>query len=225
MQNVPAADSVESDADAWRLPLRPPGSPMRWWSFAAALLLLGSMALILFTARRSARAEGRADLLARILLEQAQPLAPIDWTSEWQRMHLEARLFAAASAERVPVSELVDLPADDAPGFRFANKHYAITVRPSPRRDADLPDDVGDLPLESLAWPRELVGPAKSVFFHPEDADRAYSRNLHSDYNDGSPQSRPQPGWLHRRQDAGRRAWDYRAWDDERFLVPSRADA
>ena len=123
MQNLPAAQDDEADAEDWRLPQRPPGSPMRWWSLAAGALLVGSMGLILFTARRSARAEGRADLLAKALLEAAQPMAPIDWTSEWQRMHLEACFFATAVAQRVPVTELTERPVDDAPGFCFENKH------------------------------------------------------------------------------------------------------
>lgn len=224
MQNLPAADTDGVDAEDWRLPAQPPGSPMRWWATGAGALLFLSMALILYTARRSARAEGRADVLARILLEQATRLTPIDWNSEWQRAHLEARLFAAAAAERASVTELVERAQDDSPGFCFENKHYAFVVRPSPRLETDLPEDVGDLALECLAWPRAVVGPAKSVFFHPEDADRAYSRNLHSDYSDDSAAARPKPGFLHRRQDAARRSWNYRAWDDERFLVPVRND-
>ncbi len=198
---------------------------MRWWSFMAAALLIGSMGLILFTARRSARAESRADRLAGALLTAAQPMLPIDWTSEWQRMHLEARFFAGALANQVPVTELAEGPIHDTPGFCFENKHYAIALRPSPRLEPDLQTEAGDLAVESLAWPRATVGPAKSVFFHPEDADRAYSRNLHADYNDESPGSRPKPGWLHRRQDSKIRVFDYRAWDDERFLVPQRADS
>lgn len=197
---------------------------MRWWALFATAVLLGSMALILFTARRSARAESRADQFARILLAEAQRMTPFDWNSEWQRMHLEALVVAAATAERVPVTEFGERPMEDTPGFCFVNKHYAFAVRPSPRRETDLPEDQGDVALESIAWPRAVVGPAKSVFFHPEDADRAYSRNLHSDYSDDVPTARPQPGWLHRRVDAKVRTWDYRAWDDERYIVPSRSD-
>ena len=96
-------------------------------------------------------------------------------------------------------------------------------LRPSPHVEVDVAEDEGDLPLEAVAFPREAVGPAKSIFFHPEDADRAYSRNLQSDYTDDAADRRPPPGMFHRRPDGKRRAWDYRAFDDERFLVPSRS--
>jgi hypothetical protein len=195
---------------------------MTLWVLLGLLALGGTFALILMTARRSARAESRGDDLAGLLLHEAQGIVPIDWTSSWQREHLTSRWFAAAWSQGVSVSELESSDTDTA-GFAFLNKHYAIAVRPSPRLEADVPTEDGDLPIEAVAWPRAEVGPAKSVFFHPEDADRAYSRNLQSDYCFDLAAQRPRPGVFHRKPESKQRAWDYRAFDDERFLVPSRS--
>ncbi len=223
MANVPAAATVEETNEEPTLPQRPPRSPMTWWVLCGLFALGGTLGLILMTARRSARAESRGDELARLLLQEASTMAPLDWTSEWQRAHLEARLVAAAVSSGLLLNEFGERAADDSPGFGFTNKHYAVVLRPSPRLELDVPEDEGDLPLEAVAFPRESVGPAKSIFFHPEDADRAYSRNLQSDYTDDAAERRPPPGTFHRRPDGKRRAWDYRAFDDERFLVPSRS--
>ena len=195
---------------------------MTLWVLLGLLGLGGTFALILMTARRSARAESRGDDLAGVLLQEAQSIVPIDWTSAWQREHLTSRWIAAALSQGVSVSEL-ESSDDDAAGFAFLNKHYAIAVRPSPRLEADVLIEDGDLPIEAIAWPRAEVGPAKSVFFHPEDADRAYSRNLQSDYCFDLAAQRPRPGVFHRKPESKQRAWDYRAFDDERFLVPSRS--
>ena len=223
MANVPAAATADDTTEEATLPQRPPRSPMTYWVALGLFALGATSGLILMTARRSARAEARGDELARLLLQEAGPMAPIDWTSEWQRAHLEARLVASALSSGLLLNEFAERTADDTPGISFTNKHYAIVLRPSPHVEVDVAEDEGDLPLEAVAFPREAVGPAKSIFFHPEDADRAYSRNLQSDYTDDAADRRPPPGMFHRRPDGKRRAWDYRAFDDERFLVPSRS--
>jgi hypothetical protein len=72
---------------------------------------------------------------------------------------------------------------------------------------------------ECLAWPLSEVGPGHGVFFHPDDAPRAYTRNLTAGYW-GLGTHRPLPGQCHRlvgEVSSGRGY--YRSAGDERWIL------
>lgn len=204
------------------LPAAPPTSPLLLWVSLGLALLVGSFAWIASTATRSTRAEERGDRIAAIVLQEARTLGHLDFDSTWQHELLFARIHCAAVARGLFVADLELRPARNSPSFGFLNKHYCIEVRPSPR--AQPLDDESDLEsaFEVLAWPRARTGPAKSVFFHPDDADAAYSRNLQSGFVDENPNSAPVPGRAHRRNDGRLGVFDYRGFDDERWLLEQR---
>lgn len=217
---------VAGDSSAYSAPtlrLRNPTSPASWFTLLGALLLGGMFWLTIAAARRTARAEERGDQLAALLLQEALAIAPIDWASATQREHLFARLLAAATARGVFHADL-ECDRDAAPTeFRVHNKHYRIVLRPSPRHSsgATTPIAADDDPLEAMAWPLSSLGPAHVVFFHPADAESAFSRNLQYAYADDTAEQ-PVPGRAHRRSEPVRRLWDYRGWDDERWLLHDR---
>ena len=67
------------------------------------------------------------------------------------------------------------------------------------------------------AWPLSSVGPGHCAFFYPENAERAYTRNLRSEY--AGLDRRPAPGRSHRRPGATSRRFDtYTSDDDERWI-------
>ena len=204
------------------LPARLPTSPLTWYVLLGLTLLVGTFTLIFYTAGRSARAETRGDQLAALLLHEARQIAPIDWDATWQRELLSARLIAAAISSAVFVEDLELREGHEDASIAFFNKHYCIEVRPSPRTEPDTEPDDADPALEVVAWPRSTVGPATSVFFHPEDAESAYSRNLQAGYVDNQVDKHPAPGFPHRRNDGHLGAWDYRGYDDERWLLRER---
>ncbi|MGE3174099.1 MAG: hypothetical protein AB7O97_15840 [Planctomycetota bacterium] len=211
----------QSAAPAKALSPRPPTSPLTWWVLLVLALLGATFWLIVAGARRSARTEDRGFGLAAVLLREGQAIAPIDWDSEWVRQHLLARVVAAATAADVFANDLELLPQREPHAITLVNKHYCIELRASAPADPEAPVD-GAPPLESMAWPREAVSPAHTVFFYPEDAPAAYSRNLQSAYHDRDSRARPGPGEGHRRDDGSQRIWDYRGIDGERWLLLDR---
>jgi hypothetical protein len=220
-RRVPAPAHVRAEAAPLRL--RTPASPALWYALLATMLLLLTLYLVVAGARRTARAEERGDLLAELLLQEGTAMQPFDFDAEWQRQHLFARLLAAGSAHGLFTPDLELLPRRGPFEFGVVNKHYCAVLRPSPRRDDDgaVPID-GTEPLEALAWPRNATSPGHVVFFYPADAEPAYSRNLQYAYADDDPDRRPAPGRTHRRDEVARRAWDYRGFDDERWLLRDR---
>jgi hypothetical protein len=115
-----------------RVVLRTRKSPAFWYC-ALGLLALGATFLIpAVTARRTARAESRGDVLAELLLREASamPFLPLD--ADWAQALVLARLGAAASAHGVYVADLELLPrAPAAPAITMHNKHYVLQLRRS----------------------------------------------------------------------------------------------
>ncbi len=218
--------SAAPPADHAPLVLRNPTSPATWFLLAGLGLLVATIYLTVRTAQRTARTEERGDRLAELLLDVGQAIAPIDWQSGWQRQHLLARLLTTALARDVFVQDLELDPARSQDEFVCRNKHYTIVLRPSPHTDSHTTTaagtGVGDDALEAMAWPNETSSPGHAVFFYPGDAEAAYSRNLQYAYADRDVEARPLPGRAHRRDDATRRLWDYRGFDDERWLLRDR---
>ena len=74
--------------------------------------------------------------------------------------------------------------------------------------------------VEVIAWPLSTVGPGHCVFFYPEGASRAYSRNLRRSYAGLGDGERPAPGAAHRRPGLGSvKRTTYPGNDDERWIV------
>lgn len=217
-----SATDSELDSEA-PLRLRNPTSPAFWLFLLGLAALAVTLYLVVAGARRTARTEERGDRLADTLMTAGVAMMPIDWTSPWQRAHLEARLLMLGASSGIFLDDVEVDPPSVAREFRLHNKHYAVVLRPSPRTEPppDVASDAID-PIESLAWPRDSLGPGHAVFFYPGDAEPAYTRNLLHGYADDHETRRPVAGFSHRRNDPHRRPWDYRGLDDERWLLIDR---
>jgi hypothetical protein len=198
--------------------------PRRWRAIDPAnlyvavglLLLLGSLWVPWLTAQRTARVERRADELAELLLEVAEPFAPP--VEPQLREYLLARLQKLATCRGVLVGDLeeVDPPSPGA-SWTLQNKHYLFSLQPSPPEPNLLVGRDTVPAFEVVAWPREQIGPGHCAFFHPAGAPRAFTRNLAADYH-GLGQA-PKPGASHRLARSSDHPAAYRGADDERWLV------
>ena len=193
-------------------------NPAAWFTLIGLLLLAVSIWVPFQTAARTARTEQRADQIATLLLEVVR-----DFGGELDAATVEimlARFHRLARRDGVYVTdlELVEPPLPDTV-LLLQNKHYAFQVAVSPP-DPRATVGAGALPaLEVVAWPLTAVGPGHSVFFHPDNAPRAYTRNLAAGYA-GLLQRRPTPGKGHRRStQTMETAGSYRGFDDERWIL------
>ena len=171
--------------------------PATWYLLAGVVLIGATLWLPWYTAARTARVELRADRIAELLLTATRGL-PAPPTADDLESVL-ARFFALANADGVFLADLERVAAP-APEVLLAlqNKHYAIQLALAP---ADPTATVGrdTVPaLEVLAWPLGIAGPGHSVYYHAQDAPRAYTRNLGSGFH-GWQERRPLPGAGQRR--------------------------
>lgn len=223
----PAAAAADGKPGAGASARRRASNPAYWYCVLGALVLAATFWIPLVTAQRTARVEERGDRLAELLLAEGAAAAPLDWDDPAVRAFLHARLLLAGAATGIYVADLEVVEPQPAPeAFTLRNKHYVIQLRPAPpagegSREGSGRDDGRRAPLEALAWPLAAAGPGHAVFFHPEDAERAYTRNLQAGYHGLDPADWPGRGRAHRRADA-RRSWDYRDFDDERWLLHDR---
>jgi hypothetical protein len=214
----------EHSADMPTEPVRRPISPATWY----ALLLLAVLGLSVWapigSASRTARAESRGEQLARIVLEEASLLMPTDLRDPLLPPLLLGRTIAAALRDGVFVEDLEVVENRNLEGVTLANKHYFVQLRWSASADERVnhPHAGREPALEVLAWPLDPAGPAHAVFFYPEDAEPAYTRNLSAGYVGADPQHWPKPAQAHRRNDGGNQIWHYRGFDDERWLLVDR---
>jgi hypothetical protein len=197
-------------------------NPAYYYGLLGAAVLLLTFWLPVASAGRTARVEERADVLASLLLEAAVCMHTCDFADPATGDYLFGQMQLLGRGQ-VFLEDLEPLRDEWVDAFTFANKHYVVQVRPAPRAEVELTsaasEDLGSWPLEVLAWPRSDAGPGHAVFFYPEDAPAAFTRNLQFGYyGDASDQRRPPPGLSHRRPDAKRR-WDYRDFADNRWLV------
>lgn len=193
-------------------------NPAGWYCWLGFGLLLASVGTPLLTAERTARVEGRAEQIVGLLREAtrgfAAPLRADDVPIVLARFH------ALASRDAVLIGDLEQLdPALPHTLLSLRNKHYLFHLAESPL-DARAVASAGSQPAyEALAWPVEAVGPGHSVYFHPDDAPRAFSRNLSSGYF-GTGARRPGPGQCHRRASTvAEESRLYRSANDERWIV------
>jgi len=188
------------------------------WYLALGFLMLGTSIWVPFaTASRTTRVEGRADAIAMTLLE-----ATVQWPVALTDADLDvvmARFHALAERDRIHVADLEVLePAWPDTLLSLRNKHYLFHLAVSPLTpDADS-SRVAAPSYEVMAWPRRGSGPAHSVFFHPDNALPAYTRNLAKGY-EGDGSARPIPGCAQRRQAIWEWTKSYRGQDDERWIV------
>jgi hypothetical protein len=201
---------------------------MRAPNLANTLFIVGLLLLVLtflvpsWAARRVARVETRAVVVARALLEAALVRHEVDLDDD-ERLadELTDPLRAACRALRQLDSDLptrVRHAGLDLPGPVFGNRHYLflLTREPPPTRPPPGYDPEARRPLEVYAWPRTLLPPGRSTFFVPEVGRAAFTRNLSIGYKGldkfppagvGRPRDPVRPG-----------ARSYRARDDERWI-------
>lgn len=194
---------------------RNPGS---WYLLGGLSLVALSLWMPWWTAARTARIELRADQLARLLLRAAAQPIPPALADEVD--HVFARFLASAIAEGLVVGDL-ERHEPDTEGvlLLLTNKHYALQLAVSPPEATEVVGRDTVPALEVVAWPLRANGPAHSVYFHPENAPAAYTRNLsNSTVELGN--KRPQPGACHRRRTG---LFDspssYRSANDDRWIV------
>lgn len=195
------------------------------WANPAAYYVFGGLLLLAFTlwapwlsASRTARVERRADAIAEALLEASHGFTPpYDAT---QTAAIAGRCFAHAASrgEYVKDLELVT-PAGEDVWLCLQNRHYVFQLTSSPPAVDQRPGKNTAPAVEVTAWPRDGIGPGHCVFFYPENATRAYTRNLRAAYA-GLEENPPSPAAAHRRPGLGsRRLTPYPGRDNERWLI------
>ena len=197
-------------------------NPAFWYVAAGFGLLAFSLWIPWLSASRTTRVEQRADNLAEALLHAARGFEPSD-DGQLDEARIQAVLarfyqFADSRGLRLNHIERVE-PTPEGALLCLRNKHYAIQLTVSPP-DATQRPGLHTVPaLEVTAWPLRQVGPGHCAFFYPENAERAYTRNLRKGYA-GLEDGRPLPGHCHRRPGLGsRRPSQYASGDDERWIL------
>ena len=192
------------------------------WNPAALYTLLGlgllafSVALPWLSAARTARVEQRAARLADLLADAAaEHEGALDATAaDW----IHARLLRLAAVVEAHTSDLERVePVPEGVVLWLRNKHYALQLAISPTAPNQPRGTASRPAFEVLAWPLRTTGPGHCAFFVPEDAPRAYTRNLGGNYA-GFGDDRPEPGSAHRREGAPARGRGYRSQGGERWL-------
>ena len=170
------------------------------------------------TAERTARVEGRAGDIAKVILATASAMQPIDLQDPFTRAVLQARVVKACDAWGLPASNFLqgDQPIEpfDWPSLVFRGRHYCFQVTVTP---ADRSAGAAVPPVEVYAWPNNPVGPGHTVFFFPETGEPAFSRNLVANYAAFTRAPRPGAG-RHRPLNRESRPEAYRGYDEERWL-------
>jgi hypothetical protein len=193
--------------------------PATWYAIAGVGLIATSLWLPWATAARTARVEMRADRLSELLMRAGRTV-PVDATPA-DLEHVWGCFLALAQADGAFFADVERLePPPDDTLLAFTNKHYAFQLARSPvdPQAAANGSDGGELPLETIAWPLHAAGPGHAVYFHADDAPRAYTRNLTSGYV-GLRGSRPRPGDAHRGNSLFDTPTSYRSAGDERWIL------
>lgn len=194
------------------------GNPATWYTIVGVIMLGVSIWVPFLTAERTARVEQRAEQIAARLIEAVQSL-PYGLDDTALEVAL-ARFYALAARDGVFINDLEVLePALPATLLTLQNKHYAFHLAISPPDPAAIVGSDAQPDYEVVAWPLSSVGPGHCVFFCPDNAARAYTRNLSAGYA-GLGAHRPSPGRCHRRPAQGLQSMtSYRAIDDERWIL------
>lgn len=195
------------------------GNPAAWYTGIGILLLAFSLWIPWLSATRTARVETRGDRLANALLDATEGfLLPLD---EADLQILLSRFYLTAASRGVRIKEVKRVePAPDGSLLFLTNKHYCFQLSETPLDPQSRPGKNTVASLEVVAWPLNAASPGHCVYFYPQDASRAYSRNLRRGYRGIKKNYRPEPGACHRRPGGGgaRRA-QYPGIDDERWIL------
>jgi len=193
-------------------------NPAGWYTTIGLALLAFSLWLPWLSASRTARVERRANGLAEALLDATHGFdLPFD---EADLQTIQARFYkiAASRGQRTKDLERVE-PPPAGTLLCLTDKHYAFQLSESPPDINQQPGRHTVPALEVIAWPQSSIGPGHCAFFYPDNAARAYTRNLRARYA-GFGEERPQPGGPHRRPGlGGRRVSTYPGQDGERWLI------
>ncbi|MEO6593827.1 MAG: hypothetical protein ABIP94_03645 [Planctomycetota bacterium] len=194
------------------------GNPASWYTLLGVVMLGLSVWVPFLSAERTARIEQRADQIASHLLAAARSM-PFELDGPTLEVVL-ARFFALAERDGVFTNDLQVLdPPLPATLLTLENKHYGFHLAISPPDPAAIVGTDTQPGYEVVAWPLSAVGPGRSVFFYPDNAPRAFTRNLSIGY-EGLGDRRPVPGKCHRRTAQGQQPTSaYRAYDDERWIL------
>ena len=194
-------------------------NPATWYLIAGLALLGASVWMPLLAAQRTARIEGRAEQIVRLLAEAAR-----DWPAGIAQSDLPvvlARFFALAARPGGPFVEdleLLDPPLPDTL-LCLRNKHYVFHFAESPPDPREIVGRDTVPAYEVMAWPDSLIGPAHSAFFRADNGLCAYTRNLGSGFV-GVEERRPRPGRSQVRPGTPFESTvSYRSHDDERWIV------
>lgn len=194
------------------------GNPATWFLLLGVAMLGATLWVPWFTAERTARIERRADAIAELLLAAARDFDGAIDEADAQIVH--ARFLRLALRDQLHTADL-EVHEPPLPGtvLTMVNKHYGFHLAVSPL-EANVIAGRGTQPArEVMAWPLTSTGPGHCAFFHPDDAPRAYSRNLAAGYA-GLGSRRPIPGRSHRRPHGLAEVTSYyRSFDDERWIL------
>ena len=196
-------------------------SVLKSWNLANALVVLGLIALgvsaylPIASAERVARVESRARVVCDALLVAAleePPILPGDDLAT-----LTERVRATCSELGIPESDLPTLD-ESGPFPVYRTKHYVFRVVDAPR-DPVRAGHAARRPIEVYGWPDTLLPPGRSAFFVPEAGWSAYSRNLSAKYKGFDPAPLGGVGAPRSRTGSNAPASDYRARNNERWLL------
>jgi len=197
----------------------PFGNPAAWYITIGILLLGFSLWIPWLSASRTARAETRGDRLASALLEATEGFSlPLD---EADLQVVMARFFLTAASQGVRTKEVQRAePAPPGALLCLTNKHYCFQLSEAPPSATARPGKDTTASLEVVAWPLSATSAGHCVYFYPQDAARAYSRNLRRGYRGLEDNYRPLPGGCYRRPGGNTpRGTQYPGVDDERWIL------
>jgi len=193
-------------------------NPAAYYVFGGLLLLAFSLWFPWLSASRTARVEQRANAIAEALLDATMGFTPPYDAAQTSAIAARCFALAASRGEYVKDLELVE-PAGGDQWLCLQNRHYLFQLASSPPDVDQRPGKLTAPAVEVTAWPRDSIGPGHCAFFHPENATRAFTRNLRASYA-GLEGDRPTPGAAHRRPGLGsRRLTPYPGRDNERWLI------
>lgn len=194
-------------------------NPAAWYTTMGILLLAFSLWIPWLSASRTARVESRGDRLANALIDATEGfLLPLD---EGDLQVVLARFYLTAASRGVRIQEVERVePPPEGSLLYLTNKHYGFQLSETPPDPTSRPGKNTVASLEVVAWPLSATSPGHCVYFYPQDASRAYSRNLRRGYRGLEENYRPLPGGCHRRPGGGGDSkGQYPGVDDERWIV------
>lgn len=193
-------------------------NPATWYLVLGLGVLSGTVWVPALSAQRTARIEHRAEEIVGHLLEATRQFPGGIQDEDAPVLLARFRALAARDQAFVADLEVVEPPLPQTL-LTLRNRHYVFHVAESGADARAVVSPGSRAALEVMAWPLDVGGAAHTVFFAPEDAPRAYTRNLNAGYA-GLGSHRPIPARSHRRLGATvDLPHAYRDLRDERWIV------